>query len=385
MAKDGRSRRANGEGTDPRLRKDGRYEIKYTVQTPRGPKRRSVYGSNPTECRANFREAVRASGSGFAFEAGKLTLGEFMREWLDSLRGTVREVTWIDYDAAFRNHIEPDLGHVKLAKLTPLHVRSWMATKRAENTSPVPVRKALALLKRALSQAVAWDLAQRNAAEGAKPPRYVPKKKKPLSLADVRRFFEAVKGDPFEALFVVAVTTGFREAELLALRYDDLDLEAGRLRVDEGVVVLPGGVEDFNEPKSKSGERSVPLTAPAIAALREHRRRFQERRIRSGQRGDIGRELVFPSPRGGVYRAPSLRLRLYKLLGAAGLPKTTVHELRHTAASLLAVGGTPPRTAKEILGHAKIATTMEIYTHLPPEMAKKAVANMDRMLKGGEI
>lgn len=385
MAKESGARRANGEGTDPRLRKDGRYEIKYTVQTPRGPKRKSAYGKTPTECRANFREAVKKQGHGFAFDAGKLTLGEYMREWLDSLRGTVREVTWIDYDATFRKHVEPELGAVKLSKLTPLHVRSWMATKRADGTSPVPVRKGLALMKRALSQGVAWDLVHRNAAEGAKPPRYVPKKKRPIPLRNMARFFEAVKGDPFEALFVVAATAGFREAELLALRYEDLDLEAGELRVDEGVAVLPGGVEEFNEPKSKKGHRAVPLTEPALAALREHRRRFKEARMRSGERGDLGGELVFPSPRGGVYRATSLRRRLYRLLEAAGLPKTTVHELRHTAASLLAVGGTPPRTAQDILGHARIATTMEIYTHLPPEMAKKAVGNMDRMLREGEI
>lgn len=178
-------------------------------------------------------------------------------------------------------HIEPGLGRLKLAKLTTPHVLAWLRAKNEEGTGAAVLKKAFGLLKRALAQAVAWNLIPRNPAEGVKPPCYSSPEISPLSLEDVPRFLEAIRGDPFEALFLIAATGGPRESEILALKWEDVAQDCSHVRIDEGVVVLPG-VEHFDAPKSKAAKCSVPLTRMAATAPREHRRRFLEARMQTG-------------------------------------------------------------------------------------------------------
>jgi hypothetical protein len=129
----------------------------------------------------------------------------------------------------------------------------------------------------------------------------------------------------------------YDRAELLALKREDIDFDAGEITVDEGVVVLPGGREEFSAPKTDRARRRIPLAARALAAMREHHRRFLEERLRTGRRGRYGNELVFPSLKrpGHAYRGGSLLRRLYRFLDAANLPRVTVHGLRHPRKSSL--------------------------------------------------
>src|SRR5215203_5601453 len=164
---------------------------------------------------------------GFVFDAGSLSVGEYMARWLlDSVKGTVRISTYERHEQLFRGHIRPALGRVKLKSLTPAHVRGLISEKLDTGLAPGTVRKIRSTLHKALSQAVSDGLIPRNAAD-VKAPRPAPKEMRPLSESEARAFLEVAgeTGDRFEALYVLAITTGLRRGELLGLRWDDTDLD----------------------------------------------------------------------------------------------------------------------------------------------------------------
>jgi integrase len=221
----------NGEGSRPRKRPDGRWEARYTIHTPTGPKRKTVYGRTRQEVAQKLACALSDRAQGLTFEAGSLKLGEYLDRWLPDIHNTVRQRTWERYEQIVRVHIKPVLGRVKLKDLTATHARGLYREKLESGSSPRTVQYIHTTLHKALRDAVSDGLIPRNAAEGIKAPR--PKKKEinPLSPERARTFLAAAHGDRFEALYVLAVHCGLREGELLGLKWDDVDLENGMLRV----------------------------------------------------------------------------------------------------------------------------------------------------------
>lgn len=242
-------KRGNGEGSIYR-RKDGRWVGQYTVYTAKGPKYRYLYGKTRAAVAEKLAKAIAARGSGFVFDAGNLTIGEYLDRWLaDSLRGTVRTSTCERHEVNVRVHINPALGNVRLKGLTPAHVRGLYREKLDSGLAPATVRKIHSTLHKALSQAVADGLVPRNAAD-VEAPRPAPKEMRPLSEAEANAFLQVARtsGDRFEALYVLAITTGLRRGELLGLRWDDVDLERGTIRVGRSLV-REGGRHKVGEPR----------------------------------------------------------------------------------------------------------------------------------------
>jgi integrase len=203
-------------------------------------------------------KAMTDRNSGLIFDAGKMTLGEYLDRWLsDSVKGTVRPSTYERHEAIIRLHVKPSLGRVGLKKLTPAHVRGLYREKLDARLAPATVRKIHHTLHKALSQALSDGLVPRNAAD-VKAPRPTPEENHPLSEGEARAFLEAAKesGDRFEALYVLAITTGLRRGELLGLRWDDADLERGTLRV--GRALVREAVMSWAKPRpSGDGDRST--------------------------------------------------------------------------------------------------------------------------------
>src|ERR671916_512402 len=190
-------KRGNGEGSIYR-RKDGRWVGQYTVYTATGPKYRYIYGKTRAAVAEKLAKAIAIRGSGFVFDAGNLTVGEYLDRWLsDSVRGTVRPSTFERHEGIIRLHIKPSLGHVGLKKLAPVHVRGLHREKLDAGLATATVRKIHSTLHKALSQAVADGLIPRNAAD-VKAPRPAPEEMQPLSEAEARAFLEATRGDRFE-------------------------------------------------------------------------------------------------------------------------------------------------------------------------------------------
>jgi integrase len=376
--------RGNGEGSIYEHKRGGRkvgYRGAYTVYTASGPKRRYVSGKTREEARLKLTKAMADRDGGLVFEDGGLTVGDYVERWLkDSVRGTVRQSTYEAYEYMTYPHIVPSLGRVKLKALTPVHVRTFYREKLDGGLSSATVRKMHGVLQKALDQAVSDGLIPRNAAKGIRLPQGKKKEIRPLSPDEARALLDAARGDRLEALYVLAVSTGLREGELLALRWEDVDLEAAVLRVSR-TLTRNGGKVSVGPPKTKNSRRTVGLTDGAVEALGEHLTQQLEEMESVGSLYRPG-GLVFANEVGGIVNPSNLRNRSLKaLLKRAGLPAIRFHDLRHTCATLLLSRNVNPKIVSEMLGHASIAITLDTYSHVLPNMQQSAVRALEEALK----
>lgn len=368
-------RRASGEGSVYR-RADGRWCGQYVVESADGStKRRYVYGKTKGEASARLREAMAARDAGISHEGANLALGEYLDRWLEGIRDTVRDGTYKQYEQCVRLHLKPTLGGVRLGKLDALRLQALYRAKLDAGLSARRVRYVHVTVHKALKDAVRWRLVPHNAAAAATPPRVVRPEISPLDREQVGALLRAAEADPLEALYVVAVTTGMRIGEIFGLKWRDLDLDLadGTLRVRR--TVFSGAV---NPPKTASGRRTIRLSGLALDALKRHGERRSERRGREG-------DWVFASAAGTSIDICNFHKASWKpLLRRAGLPHARVHDLRHTAATLLLGRGVPVKVVSEMLGHADVSTTLSIYAHMLPDMQGATARAMDLMLGDGE-
>jgi integrase len=217
-------RRGNGEGTITQ-RQDGRWEARYTLYTAEGQKRPVLYGKTRKEVADKLAKALADRASGYTFDTENITVGEYLDRWLnDSDRGSVRTSTYERHEQITRLHLKPALGRVKLSKLTPAHLQGLYRDKLDSGLSPATVQKIHTVLHKALTQALKWNMIPRNAADAVKAPRPAPEEMHPLSPDGARKLIETAHGDPLEALYILAVHTGMRQGELLALKWEDVEL-----------------------------------------------------------------------------------------------------------------------------------------------------------------
>jgi integrase len=380
MAKNG-----NSEGSIYPHKKNGKkvgYRGAYVVHTAEGPKRRYVSGKTRDEVHDKLIEALGNRAQGLVFDAGSLTVGEYLTRWLkDSVRGTVRVSTYEVHRHMIEPHIVPALGRLKLKDLNPTHVRGIYREKLDAGLSAATVRKMHSILRKALKQAVLDGLIPRNVCEAVKPPKVERKEITPLNREQAKTLLEAANsaGDRLEALYVLAIHTGMREGELLGLKWEDVDLERGVLRLRRALV-REGGKVTLGDLKTPKSRRSVRLTRDAADALSAHLQRQLEEMERMGSLYQPG-GLAFATESGTLINPSNLRNRSFKpLLKHAGLPDICFHDLRHTCATLLLSQGTHPKLVQELLGHATIAMTLDTYSHFLPSMGDQTVRAMEAAL-----
>jgi integrase len=372
-------KRGNGEGSITR-RKDGLYMARYTVETAIGAKRKTLYGKTRGEVSEKLTKAMADRDEGLVFDADNLKVGEYLERWLvDSVLDTVRPTTYERYEQIVRIHVRPALGSVKLKNLTPVHVRGLYREKLEAGLSARTVQYIHVTLHKALKQAVQDGLIPRNATEAVKAPQVRREEMRPLSGDQVKVLLEVARGDRLEALYVLAIHTGLRQGELLGLKWEDVDLESGTLRVRRTLVTAKAGPV-LTAPKTKGGRRSVKLTQGAVEALRSHlKHQLQE----IDRAGSLWREngLMFASESGEPLDRRYLTSCRYKaLLKRAELPMIRFHDLRHTCATLLLSKNVNPKIVSEMLGHASIAITLDTYSHVLPNMRDQAAAAMEEAL-----
>jgi integrase len=366
-------KRGNNEGSISQ-RKDGRWEARYTVHTEKGPKRKCLYGKTRAEVSAKLTKAMADRDDGLVFDAGGTTVGDYLDRWLsDSVRGTVRESTYSRDKYLITNHIKPALGRLKLTNLNALHLQGFYRDRLDSGLSGSTVQKMHHIMHKALAQAVKWNLIPRSPADLAKAPTPTPKEMHPLSASEARKLLETVQGDRLEALYVLAVHTGMRRGELLGLKWPDVDLDNATVRVRRTLTRTENGRRlALGEPKTKKSRRTVRLTQRAVEALRSHKARQAEEKLRAGGLYK-DQDLVFAGEGGGLINPSNLRQRSFvPLLERAGLPQITFHDLRHTCASLLFQRNVHPKFVQELLGHTSVAITLDTYSHMLPGMGSEA-------------
>jgi integrase len=234
------------------------------------------------------------------------------------------------------------------------------------------------MLHKAFAQAVRWGLLVRNPCDGATPPKAARTEMHVLTAEQSAAFLATTRTHPAHALYVLALTTGARQGELLGLRWADVDLDVGRLMVRRALQRQKAGLI-FTSPKTSRSRRSIMLSDVAIAALKHHRKLQNEARLQLGA-GWQDQDLIFANEIGGPLD-PSWQTAIFKAaLRSANLPVIRFHDLRHTAATLLLTQGVHPKVVADMLGHATITITLDTYSAYVPAMHTQAAAAMDAIL-----
>jgi integrase len=318
---------------------------------------------------------------GLIFDAGNQSVGEYMDRWLkDSLRDTVRQSTLVRYEQLVRLHISPALGRIALKSLSAAHVQGFYRDRLDSGLSPATVQKIHAVLHKALDQAASWSLVPRNPTESVKAPRPAPEEIRPLNREQAKALLETARRERFEALYVLAVTTGLRQGELLGLKWEDVDLENSLIRVRRTLIRNRGRLL-LGEPKTKRSRRTVRLTEAAVQALKEYLARQIEQMERLGDLYE-DQGLIFATQRGTLVNPTNLRKRSFApLLEKAGLLPIRSHDLRHTCATLLLSRNVNPKIVSEMLGLATIAITLDTYSHVLPTMQDSATRALEDTLQ----
>lgn len=370
-------KRGNSEGTI-RKRADGRWEARYVDADG---KRQSLYGKTRQEAARQLNEALRNREQGLPALNERQTVGEYLARWIEAYGQRRRLTSFRRYEVIVRLHLVPSLGNVVLTKLSAQQVQAFMTKKLAAGHSPHKVRYCHRVLRAALTDAVLLGLVHRNVASLVKPPRSRTREMKILSEEQVRELLSAIRGERLEAMVVLALATTMREGELLALLWEDVDLERAAVLVRATLQKSPGRLIR-EEAKTDHSRRLIALPQTAVEALRRHRTRQAAERLRLGDAWrDTG--LVFPNAVGQPIDPDSFRSHWwYPLLKRASVPRIRFHDLRHTAATHLLARGVNVKVVSEMLGHSSIAITLGIYAHVLPHMQQHAAATMDAILRG---
>jgi len=371
------TRRGNGEGTI-RQRTDGRWEAQLSLP---GGKRKSVYGKTRKEARDALKVALKKLDDGVDLGAPGQTLEAFLESWLAESKSRVRPKTHRTYQDLLRLHVIPDIGKIQLDRLAAPQIATLLRDKQAAGLAPKTVGHIRATLRAALNQAVRWRLIAHNPAAAVAAPRVPHAEVQVLTAEEARTLLAAAKGHRHEALWVVALSLGLRQGEVLGLRWTDVDFEANTLRITRALTRVDGKLV-LAEPKTEQSRRTLPLSLRVREALLAHRDRQVFTKAMAGEHWQE-QDFVFASTVGTPLQPRNTLEAWYKLLAQAGLPRRKFHVARHTAVSLLIADGVPLRVVMELLGHSQISTTANTYGHVFAESLREAADAMDRTLGTG--
>lgn len=368
MARKKQARRP-GEGTVYQ-RKDGRWVCEVTLEDH---SRKQYYCKTEKEALEKRRIALNELSQGVLATGPQQTLKQYLEYWLEDVyKISVRVTTFRNCRVIIYKHLIPGLGHVKLQKLTAQMVQSFYAKKLRDGATASRVKNIHATLHTALEHARRIKLVSMNVCADVQVPQREKPKQQPLTPKQARLLLQKVREHQLEGLLTLALTTGMREGELLGLRWSDVDLETGLLRIVRTLTYVTGYGCVEGEPKTAKGKRNIILPQFAIDVLKRHRAVQLEKRLKIGAAW-VDRDLVFPDNDGDFLISSTLLGRFYKLLKEIGLPRIRFHDLRHSAATLFLSMGVPMKVIQELLGHSSITITADIYSHVLPSMYREAM------------
>ena len=315
----------------------------------------------------------------------KLTVASYLAEhWLPAMHARgLRPSTLAGYENHVRSAIVPALGGLPLQAVTPTHLNKLYGKLRAAGRAPKTIRNVHGVLSKALADAERWGLVGRNPARLADVPTLTRPKLRVWSPEQTRAFLATVAGDRLVAAWLLAATTGMRRGELLGLRWVDVDIDAGVVRVAQARV-RAGNRVVAGEPKTARGRRTIALDPATAAALRQRRKRQAEERLLAGSAyEDNG--LVFTMPDGSPIHPNRFSLWFRTRARRATLPAIRLHDLRHSYATAGLAAGVPPKVMSERLGHATVAFTLDTYTSALPAMDKSAADVVASLILGTDV
>lgn len=370
-------KRGNNDGSI-RQRKDGLWEGRITigVNSNGTQNRKSVYGSSQAEVQKKLRDILQKVEEGDYSEPSRMTVGAWLDNWCENYGAPHwREKTLEVHRDNIRLHLKPALGKIQLRKLRADHIQAYINTEQKAGTASATIRKRMEPLQGALKQATANRLIPYNPAEHINLPQNHSKEIVFLTVEEQKKLLAVLPDNTPGRAIRFVLFTGLRASELCGLRWCDVEADSFTIRQGAQYIrqadVKPGEAKQklsIAPPKTKAGKRTIPLTEAAKAILEAQRQAQRQQRLKigaawqSGIPGE-GNTPVFATELGTIYERHNLARALKTYLRAAGLQDRGLHALRHTFATNWVHSGADLRTLSEILGHTKVAFTMQQYVH----------------------
>ena len=327
------------------------------------PIKKTVSGKTRAEVLKKFKELQRNLDDGLPAPDTTVTVARLIESWhLDVLSHQISRSAADHYMSIARNHIIPTLGRKKLSELTTSDVDRLISKKIGQGLSISTVRRVRSVLAQAIDQGIRWGWVNRNVATLARAPKSVRSEGRTLTVQEARRFLEHLQSHRFEALFTMMLMTGLRRGEALGLQWTDLDTKKGVLTVRRQLQREGDGLVT-RDTKTQRSRRVINLPSQMLAILKRHRQDQENARTALGPAW-IDSGFIFTTAIGGPLDPRNLLREFKKVCSEAGLGDWHLHELRHSAASLMLAQGVRLQVVSEVLGHSSIRMTADVYGHI---------------------
>ncbi len=391
-----KKKNANGQGYI-RMKPNGLWEAQYSVSDINGKrKRKSVYAKSEKEVVKLLNQKLCEINNGTYIPNDKMTVAQWCDIWLKDHLSGVKSSTVNSYECQIRTRIKPALGSIKLQKLTPQHVQSFVRNcqieqKRTENgktitikaLSPKSVKNIYGVLHELLDKAVAFHHISTNPCTAISLPRIEKKEMKVIENDSMPAFLKAIKGDRLENLYFVDVFTGMRQAEIIGLKWDYVDFDTETIKVEKQLRRDHSRAgEKYEFTSLKNGKSRVIKPAPVVfEALKRERTKQAQNRLKYGSSFVNKDNLVFTNEIGGHLTGITVYKHLKTILKRIGLDDVRFHDLRHTYATISLQNNDNIKIVSENLGHSTVGFTMQTYAHVTEEMKKESSNNMQQYIE----
>lgn len=360
-------------------------DVGADVNGKRIQKRFSVKSNKP-DAEKKMRELLRTVDNGTYVNTGKLTVGDFLERWLrEYVMPSLSPRTAEEYDGIVHKHIIPALGRVVLTALKPEHIQAFYADRERRDKkpgvlSPLSVRHFAMCLHRALTHAVKWGLLTRNPADAVDAPRYQRVDMNIMDESEIEKMLNLARSTQYYPVFYLAIFTGMRRSEFLALKWGDVDLILGQISVSRSIHQLKDNSLVFRPTKTIKGRRTIALTPSTIMILRAHRERQEALKMELCGELLNDNDMVFCHGDFTPLKPDTVSGAWAELAERAGMKQVRLHDCRHSHASILLKQNIHPKVVQERLGHANISTTLDIYSHVAPGMQAAAALRFDEAM-----
>lgn len=303
---------------------------------------------------------------------------EHIRKWFNSTyKRSVAETTAETRWYSIEKHILPYFHNQMLDNITARMIDEFYNDKLDEGLASKTVREYHNLLNRAFTQAIKWSLIKENPVNEATPPKIQTKEVTPWTKEQTETFLRLVKESEDEAFYVVAIFTGMRRGEILGLKWEDIDLYQGKIHVQRSLARVKGKGLILKDVKTKKSKRQIAISPYVVFVLKKHR----EKQLSWSKKmnGEFIEQGIVFSAMNGNLKDPNNQLRQFnKYIKQAGVPKVTIHDLRHLHATLMLKNGENPKVVSERLGHSRVGITLDIYSHVTPDLQDEAALRLEK-------
>jgi integrase len=360
-------------------RGNGSYTLIYDAPRGEDGKRKQVWvtfqGTKP-EAENELARLIHEAATGAFVDPSKVTLGEYLKEWLKQIEHDLARQTWEDYSRTVTKHIIPDLGNKKLGTLKPSAIQSYYTKKRVY-LSGTSLQKHHAILHKALGDAVKLQILARNPVDAVQRPKGDNKKQNVLEPEEVTKLLDTADGTIYYMPILLAACCGLRQGEALALRWEDVDLEAGTVLIQHSLEHTSKGLRLKG---TKSGKpRRNKLSELAWSELQRHKEMQAIAKAMSPDYVDSGFVCTFEH--GEMISPRYLGATWKRVRDRADIRRVRFHDLRHTYATMLIESGEHLRVVMELLGHSSMSMTYDLYSHVTEAMQTKAADHIDKLIK----